>query len=116
MDKEVGLVFAVSFLEVAVGFDVLEAHFAHQLTRVVLAPREHVEMIDRTIGELVAEACQPLVDEFVPLIDKAPDVFIFVLVGLAYRFGVMAVFLPLLFLLGKNSRILDRSLFFAGSD
>ena len=52
MYKEVGLVFAVSFLEVAVGFDMLKAHFAHQPTRVVLAQREHVEMIDRTIGEL----------------------------------------------------------------
>ena len=64
MYNEVRLFFAVSFLEVAVGFDVLEAYFAYQPTRVVLAQREHVEMIDRTIGELVAEVCQPLVDVF----------------------------------------------------
>ena len=52
MYNEVRLFFAVSFLEVAVGFDVLEAYFAYQPTRVVLAQRERVEMIDRTIGEL----------------------------------------------------------------
>ncbi len=66
-------------------------------------------MADKKIA-LALSALVP-VDEFVPLIDKAPDVFIFVLVRLAYLFGFMAVFLPLLFLLGKDSRILDRSLF-----
>lgn len=71
-------------------------------------------MADKKIA-LALSALAP-VDEFVPLIDKAPDVFIVVLVGLAYRFGVMAVFLPLLFLLGKDSRILERNLFFVGSD
>ena len=71
-------------------------------------------MADKKIA--LALSALARVDEFVPLIDKAQDVFIVVLVGLAYRFGVMAVFLPLLFLLGKDSRILERNLLFVGSD
>ena len=67
-------------------------------------------MADKKIA-LALSALVP-VDEFIPLIDKTPDVFVFVMAGLAHCFGVMAIFLHLLFLLRKVSQFCDKSLIF----
>ena len=75
---------------------------------------ELLEMANKKIA-LTVSALIP-VDKFVPFIDKTPDVFIFVLVCLAYFFGLMAVFLRLLFLLGKVSQFYDKSLVSLRSD
>jgi hypothetical protein len=75
---------------------------------------EFLEMADKKIA-LALSALVP-VDEFVPLIDKTPDVFVFVMAGFAHCFGGMAVFLDLFFLLQKVSRFYDKSLIFLGSD
>src|SRR5690625_7166602 len=64
MDQKVRLVFGERLLEVSVGGDALEPRFAQQSTCVVLAQREHVEVIARIIGKSVTEPRQTFVEVF----------------------------------------------------
>ena len=61
VDEEVRVFHPVSFLEVGEGLHLLEADLAHELSDVVFAQREHVQVKHRAVRELVAEPGQSLV-------------------------------------------------------
>ena len=63
MDPEVGALGPVGLLEVAVRIDLLEPDLTHEPAHVVLAQREHVEVVHRTVVvERVPETGEPVVD------------------------------------------------------
>ena len=64
MDIEVRILDLVGFLEVPIGFHLLEPNLHHESSRVFLPEREHVEVKFGLVREAVPEAGEAFVDIF----------------------------------------------------
>lgn len=103
MDEEVRLLTPVGVLEVAVGLDALETDVGHQLPRVVLPERKHVEVVHRAVREAVPHAAQSLVD----VLRLHDDVFTAVVVAVLARVPVVQHRVVIALIQDENSVVLE---------
>ena len=59
MNKKIGFILAIGFLEIAVSMDVLEAHLVHQSGRIRLAHRQHSEFSRVKVIQLISQLKLP---------------------------------------------------------